>query len=34
MEPSGKRSGKPLHLVGANFSTRKRGISAWKTEPA
>jgi hypothetical protein len=29
-----QRAGKPLHLVGANFSTRKRGISEWKSEPA
>ena len=29
-----QRAGKPLRLVGANFSTRKRGISEWKSEPA
>ena len=29
-----QRAGKPLRLVGANFSTRKRGSSEWKCEPA
>jgi hypothetical protein len=29
-----QHSGKRLYLVGANFSTRKRTISAWKSEPA
>lgn len=28
-----QRQGKPLRLIGVNFSTRKRGVTQWVTNP-